>query len=62
MPRPLASLAAILLLAGCSLVGIRSGYEQPAYDVLETVDDRRRYDDRVASLIGPDLSAWLHRS
>jgi hypothetical protein len=25
-------------------------------------DGRRRYDDRVASLVDPDLAAWLHRS
>jgi hypothetical protein len=25
-------------------------------------DDRRRYDDRVASLIASDLATWLHRS
>ena len=24
-------------------------------------DDRRRYEDRVASLIADDLAAWLHR-
>ena len=32
--------AAAMLLAGCSLVGIRSGYEQPAYTVLATIDGR----------------------
>ncbi len=25
-------------------------------------DDQRRYEDRVASLIAPDLATWLHRS
>lgn len=31
-------------------------------DLLDADDERRRYDDRVASLIAPDLAAWLHRS
>lgn len=31
-------------------------------EVLATAEDRRRYDERIASLIAPDLAAWLHRS
>jgi hypothetical protein len=30
-------------------------------DLLDA-DEQRRYDDRIASLIPPDLAAWLHRS
>lgn len=44
--------AATVLLAGCSLVGIRSGYEQPTYEVLETIDGQveiRRYPGRLAA-------------
>ena len=50
--RILAVAAAALLLAGCSLVGIRSGYEQPTYQVLETIDGQveiRRYPLRLAA-------------
>jgi hypothetical protein len=32
------------------------------HDVLVTEEERRRYDERVSSLISPDLSRWLHRS
>jgi hypothetical protein len=41
----------ILLLAGCSLFGVRSGYEQPAYEVVERLGDAveiRRYEPRLA--------------
>jgi hypothetical protein len=31
-------------------------------ELLRSADERRRYDERVSSLIAPDLSAWLHRS
>jgi hypothetical protein len=31
-------------------------------EILVSDDDRRRYDERVASLAAPDLAAWLHRS
>lgn len=44
---PLAGLA----LAGCSVFGIRSGYEQPTYDVVERIEDVvevRAYDGRLA--------------
>jgi hypothetical protein len=37
----------------------RSGAWQ---EVLDSDEDRRRYDERVAALIDPDLAAWLHRS
>lgn len=45
------ALVASLLLAGCSLVGIRSGYEQPSYvavDALADTIDVRRYAPRLA--------------
>lgn len=31
-------------------------------ELVDSDDDRRRYDERVSSLIAPDLAAWLHRS
>lgn len=40
-----------VLLSGCSLFGVRSGTEQPAYQVLEQLDDSievRRYGERLA--------------
>ena len=40
-----------LVLSGCSLFGVRSGTEQPAYQVLEQLDDSievRRYGERLA--------------
>lgn len=52
MLRALASVAGLVLLSGCSLVGIRSGYEQPAYTVLERIGETveiRRYDSRLAA-------------
>lgn len=52
MLRAVASLAAVVLLSGCSVIGIRSGYEQPPYTVLERIGDTvevRRYDSRLAA-------------
>lgn len=52
MLRALASVAGLVLLSGCSLVGIRSGYEQPAYTVLDRIGERveiRRYGNRLAA-------------
>jgi hypothetical protein len=52
-----------LLLAGCSLFGVRSGYEQPAYEVVERLGDAveiRRYGPRLAAetvVAGPDDEA-----
>lgn len=40
----------------------RKGRSGAWREVLETADDRQRYDDRVATLAPPDLSAWMHRS
>lgn len=40
------------LLAGCSVFGVRSGYEQPPYEVVEEIGDAievRRYGARVAA-------------
>lgn len=42
----------VLMLSGCSLVGIRSGYEQPAYEVADRVEpgvEIRRYSPRLAA-------------
>jgi hypothetical protein len=52
MLRALASVAALALFSGCSLIGIRSGYEQPAYTVVERIGERveiRRYGSRLAA-------------
>jgi hypothetical protein len=52
MLRAVPSLAAVVLLSGCSVIGIRSGYEQPPYTVLERIGDTievRRYDSRLAA-------------
>jgi hypothetical protein len=41
-----------ILIGGCSIFGIRSGYEQPAYEVIERqaeVFEVRRYAPRVAA-------------
>lgn len=45
-------MSASLLLAGCSVFGVRSGTEQSAYEVVETLGDTvevRRYAPRVAA-------------
>lgn len=42
----------VLMLSGCSLVGIRSGYEQPAYEAVDRFDpgvEIRRYGPRLAA-------------
>lgn len=52
MLRSLASVAASVLLAGCSLAGIRSGYEEPPYSIVERIDGEveiRRYAGRLAA-------------
>ena len=52
MLRALASVAAVVLVSGCSVFGIRSGYEQPPYTVLERVEETveiRRYNSRLAA-------------
>ena len=52
MLRAVASLAAVVLLSGCSVIGIRSGYEQPSSTVLERIGETvevRRYDSRLAA-------------
>lgn len=52
MFRALASTAGLVLLTGCSVVGIRSGYEQPAYTVIGKIREKveiRRYDSRLAA-------------
>jgi len=55
-----------LLLSACSVVGIRSGTEQPAYEVVATLADDleiRRYGSRLAAetdLEGDDTEARNH--
>jgi hypothetical protein len=52
MFRAAASLAAVVLLSGCSVFGIRSGYEQPAYTVVEQIEQTveiRDYGSRLAA-------------
>jgi hypothetical protein len=52
MSRSLASIAGLVLLSGCSVVGIRSGYDQPSYTVLDSIEETveiRRYESRVAA-------------
>lgn len=46
-----ASFAVALMLAGCSVVGIRSGYEEPAYSVVDRISgdvEIRNYAPRLA--------------
>ncbi|MEM9440090.1 MAG: heme-binding protein [Pseudomonadota bacterium] len=46
------SLAAALILAGCSVVGIRTGYEEPSYSVVDRIGDDleiRTYAPRLAA-------------
>ncbi len=50
--RTLASLVSGLALAGCSVFGVRSGYEEPPYEVLDTLAPElevRRYGVRLAA-------------
>jgi hypothetical protein len=52
MLRALASVAGLVLLSGCSVFGVRSGYEQPAYTILERIGETveiRRYGPRLAA-------------
>jgi len=52
MFRATASLAAVVLLSGCSVFGIRSGYEQPPYTVVEQIEETvevRDYGSRLAA-------------
>ena len=52
MLRAVASLAAVVLLPGCSVFGIRSGYEQPSSTVIERIGktvEVRHYDSRLAA-------------
>ena len=51
MRRTLIAMASVALLGGCSVVGIRSGSEEPAYTVVETIAERveiRQYPPRLA--------------
>ncbi len=51
MKTTLLGLAAALLTAGCSTVGVRSGTEEPAYTVVERIGEVeiRRYGPRIAA-------------
>ncbi|MEM7020953.1 MAG: heme-binding protein [Pseudomonadota bacterium] len=47
-----ASTACVLLVSGCTLVGIRSGYEQPTYTLVEDAGNGveiRKYEARLAA-------------
>jgi hypothetical protein len=50
--RSLSTIAGTTILAGCALLGIRSGYEQPPYQVLGRLGEHveiRRYGPRLAA-------------
>lgn len=50
---------ASLLLAGCSVFGVRSGYEQPAYSAVEQIGETvevRRYAPRIAAQASVDAA------
>lgn len=50
--RSIASVVGSALLAGCSVVGVRAGTEQPQYDVIDRVGSSvevRQYGERVAA-------------
>lgn len=52
MFKVIASTAVAALLSGCSLLGIRSGTEEPRFDIVEVVDEQmqiRRYAPRLAA-------------
>jgi hypothetical protein len=60
--RTLIGLAVGLTVAGCSVVGIRSGTEEPHYIVVETIGsiEIRRYDPRIAietDVAGDEMAA-----
>ena len=57
---PILSIGAAFVLAGCSVFGVRSGYEQPAYDVVESLENGveiRRYQPRVVAEVSVPTSA-----
>lgn len=52
--RTVASVIGSTLLAGCSVVGVRSGTEQPKYDVVERIGEGvevRQYGERIAAQV-----------
>ena len=51
MPRPLLAALSSLMLAGCSVVGIRDGTEEPKFELVDHVGDVeiRRYGPRIAA-------------
>lgn len=63
LARTAALAAGAVLLAGCSVFGVRSGYEQPPYEVVGTISDDveiRRYGARTAAQVvldGDDAQA-----
>ena len=59
MVRSLLILVTTSLLTGCSVFGIRSGYEQPSYVLVETLSDQiemRRSAPRLAVETTVDIS------
>ena len=60
--KALVGIGAALMSAACSTVGVRSGTEEPAYQIVSRVGDLevRRYDDRIAAqtvVAGDDTEA-----
>lgn len=61
---PVLGLVALVLLSGCSVFGVRSGYEAPDYSVSERVGDDieiRDYQRRLAAQTGGDRSEAFRR-
>lgn len=61
MIRTLSAMIGAAFVAGCSVVGIRSGYEQPAHEVVGTIGDDieiRRYAERLAAEITVDTRTY----
>ena len=63
MRRAVVSALSTILLTGCSLFGVRSGYEEPRYEVVDRIDgaiEVRRYAPRLAAetvVSGPEEEA-----
>jgi len=52
-----APLLILMLLSGCSVVGVRSDYDQPRFETIDTTEDDadvRRYDGWIA--VGTTIS------
>ncbi len=62
--KPILSLLSSVVLAGCSVVGVRSGTEEPHYTVVETLGalEVRQYGSRIAAETTVDGSELSSRS